>query len=197
MDDDSLHSLLARGRLSGAQRERVFEGALRKSGAGVRRWAALGGGVALAAAAAAALWIGASATSGPNGANSSELVAKGTRGPVLLASCPGRPAGECHVGDRLIFELEGARERGFFAAYAECAGRERIWYFPTASGTLPEIDPSRARTVVDKAARIGPEHGVGHCKLYLFALAEKMSRAALLAGAAAGSRTELSLEVEP
>jgi len=197
LDDDSLHSLLARGRLSGAQRERVLEGALRKSRAGIGRWAAVGGGVALSVAASAILWIATSETPRPDVPRSTAFVAKGTPGPVLVASCPNRPVGECRVGDKLIFEIGGADERGFFAAYAECAGRERIWYFPTASGALPEIDPGRTRNVVGQAARIGPEHGLGHCELSLFAVPQKLSRAALLAGGAERFRTNLALEVEP
>jgi hypothetical protein len=153
--------------------------------------------VTLSAAAAATLWLGVPGAPSSNAPHAAGLVAKGAPGPVLLASCPGRRSGECRVGDKLIFEIEGAKEQGFFAAYAECAGRERIWYFPTASDTLPEIDPSQARNVVSQAARIGTEHGVGRCELHLFALPEKISRAALVAGAGERFRTDLALEVKP
>ncbi|HEY3500210.1 MAG TPA: hypothetical protein VGK73_36215 [Polyangiaceae bacterium] len=191
--------MLARGRLSGAQRERALEGALRRAGGGKRRlWAALAAASALPAAAAAVFWLSAPAPGASEAASSSWLVAKGPSGPLLLATCPGRPAGECRTGDRLIFEIEGATEPGFFAAYAECASRERIWYFPTASGALPEIVPNQTRTIVGQAARIGSEHGIGGCELHLFALKQKESRPALVAGEAARFyRIDSLLEVKP
>jgi hypothetical protein len=197
LDDDSLHSLLSRGGLSGAQRERALEGALRRSGTGSRRrWAWLGAGVVLPAAAALAFFLRSPAV--PVSPEASWLVAKGERGPVLRATCPGRAMGECHAGDQLIFEVEGATRAGFFAAYADCAAGERIWYFPTAAGSLPEISPNGARTIVKQAARVGKEHGVGTCTLHLFALERPASRAALLSGKTEGSfQADVSLVVKP
>lgn len=197
LDDDSLHSLLARGRLSGAQRERALEAALQQARGG-RGWArrVVGSGLALAAAAAVAVWI-VGGTSPGEGSQAPTLVAKGSDAPLLTASCMGRPAGECHSGDRLIFEIEGARARGFFAAYAECASGERIWYFPTATGSLPEIVPNSARTIIGQAARIGSEHGVGRCELTLFALGQPSSREELLAPGSRHVRRALVLEVKP
>ena len=197
MDDDSLHALLARGRLSGAQRERAFEGALRQSRRGTRtRWAVLAGAALLPLAAAAALLLRTPPTGDP--ATSSALVAKGADGPVLRATCAGRPSGECRPLDRLIFEVEGAKAPGFFAAYADCASGERIWYFPTAGGELPAYAGNGARTVIDKAARIGPEHGMGACKLHLFALERPLPRSSLVAGDVAGAfSANLNVEVRP
>jgi hypothetical protein len=124
------------------------------------------------------------------------FVAKGTGGPVLHASCAGRPTGECRTSDQLIFEVEGAAQPGFFAAYADCPSRPRIWYFPTPAGELPAFAGARTRTVIDKAARIGPEHGTGPCTLHLFALERPASRASLVAGDVRGAfRTDVNVEV--
>lgn len=197
LDDDSLHSLLSRGRMSGAQRERAFEGALRRSQRGSRRWGAIAAGVLIPLAAGLALFIGTSEGPGTVPAANSNPVAKGRDEAVLRATCLGRPAGECETGDRLVFEVEGAKTAGYFAAYAECASGERIWYFPTAQGDLPKISGEEPRTVIDQAARIGPEHGVGSCSLHLFELDRPATRAELVAGGLAGAvRADVSLEVK-
>jgi len=184
--------------MSGAQRERALEGALPRSRGGVRRWAAIGAGLALPLAATLALFVGTPQGPAAVPAESDALVAKGPDGPLLRASCLGRPAGECRVGDRLIFEVEGAKAAGHFAAYAECGSGERIWYFPTARGELPKVLDAEPRTVIDQAARIGPEHGVGTCALHLFALERPATRAELVTGDLAGViRADISLGVKP
>lgn len=195
LDGDSLHSLLSDGRFSGAQRERVLDGALNRA-MGRRRWyrVALASAVVLPAAAVLALLLRTPELPAPESAP--EFEARGGGAPVLRALCPERPFGECRIGDRLIFEIEGASGPGFFAAYAQCASGERIWYFPAADGSLPEIVPNPGRSVVDRAARIGAEH-TGSCTLRLFALKQKETRAALVAGAQHFEHTDLTLEVEP
>jgi hypothetical protein len=116
------------------------------------------------------------------------LVPKGERpGANLEAACPNRAPGECRRGDRLVFSADGVKKDGLFAAYAECGSRERIWYFPTADGTLPTLRATAGHTVVDQAARIGDEHGVGPCKLHLFLLEQREDRATLLSGGAHGT----------
>ena len=195
MDDDSLRSLLAGGRLSGAQRERVLAGALRRSQR--RPWRVVGAlALVLPAAAAVAFFVRGGAE---NGSEAGHLVPKGSPAPLLSARCPGRASGTCRTGDRLIFEVAAAKKPGFFAAYAECGARERIWYFPTASGALPQVATGDGTAVIDQAARIGAEHGVGRCALHLFLLPEPASRASVLAfgqGAADGTKADVVIEVE-
>jgi hypothetical protein len=182
LDDDDLHSLLARGGLSGAQRDRIFDNVVgaQPSARRSRRWVGVAAGVLLPIAALVALGVSGRAPDGEG----EWLVPKGTgAGATIEARCPGRKPGECRVGDRLIFELDGAKDGGFFAGYAECEGKERVWYAPTADGTLPTIAPAKGHTVVPQAARIGAEHGLGACVLHLFLLGERVDRARLSAGA--------------
>lgn len=199
MDDDSLHSLLARGGLSGAQRERALAGALRRARwAGVGRWAAIGAATVLPAAAALVLLLRGTERAPMSVAPGVSLVAKGAKGPVPSARCPDRLPGECHVGDRLLFEVDGVSHAAFFAAYADCAAGARIWYFPTAQGELPALAPDSTPSLVPKAARIGEEHGIGTCLLHLFVLDQPESRASLATGATGSTnRTDVSIEIKP
>jgi hypothetical protein len=197
LDDDDLHSLLAQGGLSGAQRDRVFEEVIAAQTPARRRWRWAGlGGALLPIAALVALWI---SRREPPAERGDWLVAKGTgSGATIEARCPGRKPGECHAGDRLIFELDGAKAGGFFAGYAECEGKERIWYAPSADGELPALEPNPGHSVVPQAARIGTEHGVGLCTLRLFLLHERADRARLLSGEMkADSTVTLSLRIIP
>lgn len=182
LDDDDLHSLLASGGLSGAQRDRIFEqvaGAqpeVRRS----RRWIGIAAGALLPIAALVALGI---SRRDPGVEGGEWLVAKGNDpGPIIEARCPDRKLGECRAGDRLIFELDGAKEGGFFAGYADCEGKERVWYAPSSDGSLPAVPPSLGHAVLPRAARLGAEHGEGKCSLHLFLLGERVDRARLLAG---------------
>lgn len=197
LDDDDLHSLLARGGLSGAQRDRIFEQALtaQPSQGGLRRWAATAG-IVLPIAALLAFVI---TRREPSTERGHWLAPKGTEGGALIAAhCPGRSAGECRAGDRLIFEVDGAKTGGFFAGYAECEGKERIWYAPRPDGTLPVLEPNGGHSVLPQAVRIGAEHGTGLCTLRLFLLAERTDRTRLLSGGAkAGASVTLPLRIVP
>jgi hypothetical protein len=200
MDDDSLHSLLARGRLSGAQRDRILDRVLDEHAAARprRRWA-IAAGVALPVAAAIALALGLRATATEGDAPGGWLVPKGDGVSIHLeARCPERAAGSCHKGDRLVFSADGVKRNGFFAAHATCGSGERIWYFPAADGTLPSIRAEAGHVVVNQAARIGDEHGTGRCELSLFLLEEPADRAEVLAGSAKiAAKATISLEVLP
>lgn len=179
LDDDSLHTLLSRGRLSGAQRDRIFEHVAREHAASRRvPWAVVAIlPVAAAIALAAGVWWK------QDGDPSLRLVPKGTgTGALAGARCPDREAGRCRIGDRLIFEVDGAAQGGFFAGYAECAAGERIWYFPTKDGALPAVAAAEGHAVLGQAARIGQEHGVGRCLLHLFVLEAPLGRAELASG---------------
>lgn len=189
--------MLARGRLSGAQRERVLVGALRQARWSTRkRWGLVATAAVIPLAAAVALFLRAPADPVALEAGGT-FRAKGAAGPRAGARCPGRPAGECHAGDRLIFEVDAVAQPGFFAAYADCASGERVWYFPTPEGRLPELLP-RDHAVLSEAARIGAEHGIGSCTLHLFLLDRSASRSDLVDGAARNAAiASVSLEVKP
>jgi hypothetical protein len=201
MDDETLHTLLARGRLSGAQRERILDRVLEQHAPPqrrFRRWAVMAA-VALPAAAAVVLALGLrEGTVGPD-ANREWLVPKGsTPGVQLEARCPERAPGTCRHGDRLIFSADGVKRDAFLAAFAVCGSGERIWYFPSADGTMPSIRAGAGHVVADHAARIGVEHGTGRCELSLSLLERRAERATILAGSAALSgKATISFEVMP
>ena len=103
---------------------------------------------------------------------------------MLSARCPGRPRGTCRIGDKLIFEVDGATSGGLLAAYAERPSGERIWYFPTKEGHLASVPANSGASVIGEAARIGDEHGAGHYTLRLFVVDGPVDRATLSAGKA-------------
>jgi hypothetical protein len=181
-DDDSLHSLLAQGGLSGTQRDRILDNVLdaRAKPRRSKRLITIGLGALLPVAALVALGI---SRGGGDSEDEGWLVPKGVgSGAVLEARCPKRKAGECHVGDRLIFEANGVKDGGLFAGYAECGSRPRVWYFPSPDGELPALAARPGLVVVPQAARIGAEHGVGACSIHLFLLEGRASREQLLSG---------------
>ena len=198
MDDDSLHVLLAQGRLSGPQRDRIFENAF-GANQSIRRFRrpALALGALLPIAAGVAFFL-ASAPEGGETGPSRWLAAKGLVGePELGARCPERAPGTCRVGDRLIFEIDGAKGGGFFAAYADCEARERIWYFPAQDGTMAAVPAAEGYSVLDRAARIGEEHGVGHCVVHLFLLDHPVDRTALPSEVGDGVTVAVPIVITP
>jgi hypothetical protein len=198
MDDDSLHVLLSRGRLSGPQRDRIFENAF-GAARSVRRFRrpALALAALLPVAAGLALFLRSAPERGearPTG----WLAAKGSvREPEFGARCPERAPGTCRVGDRLIFELDGANSGGFFAAYADCEARERIWYFPARGATMAAVPATEGHTVFEQAARIGKEHGVGRCVVHLFLLDRPVDRSVLPSEAHEGVTAAVPIVITP
>jgi hypothetical protein len=196
MDEDSLHALLAGGRLSGPQRDRILENVLdQHARPRATRRILFGVAAALPVAALIALAVRPSpeqrevapgnwlVPKAPETASGDWLVPKGEPGAALVeAQCPGRPTGECRRGDRLIFQVDGAARGGHFAAYADCAGRERIWYFPSETGTLPTVPIGAVHFVVPQAARVGDDHGDGRCTLHLFLLEKPADRSSIASG---------------
>src|SRR5688500_5279708 len=121
VDDESLHMLLARGRLSGPQRDRILEHVLDAQARPRRRFGpwTVGLAAALPVAAVVALALR-GPLEAPKAPSGEWLVPKGdVAEPLLVANCPGRASGECRTGDRLVFEVENTGPGGFFAAYAE------------------------------------------------------------------------------
>jgi hypothetical protein len=199
MDDDSLHVLLGRGRLSGPQRDRIFEHAF-NANRGIRRFrrrATVAFAALLPVAAAVAFFVRSAPDTG--GATQGRwLAAKGFSGEVELgARCPGRAPGSCRTGDRLIFEVAGARSAGYFAAYADCEGRERIWYFPARGAGMAAVPATEGYAVLEQAARVGEEHGIGRCMVHLFLLDRPVERAALSSEANDGVTVAVPIVVSP
>jgi hypothetical protein len=194
LDDDSLHALLARGRLSGARRDRILERVVSETSGNRRGWrrAAVLGGVLLPVAAVIAVAIGTPWKARRGEADSGWLVPKGEpAGAMPGARCPDREPGQCRIGDRLIFEVDGATKGGFFAGYADCASGERVWYFPAKGQEAPALPAAAGHSVLRQAARIGEEHGVGRCLLHLFVLEHPVDRETLASGKVSGAASRV------
>jgi hypothetical protein len=200
-DDGSIRFLLAGGRLAGADHDRILS-RIRREASPRRRWGwwLAGFGATFSAAAAALVIAVGLRHAAPDAGAPGGLTAKGEPASAarLEARCPGRPRGSCRIGDKLIFEVEGATRAGLLAAYAEQASGEKIWYFPTRDGHLAEVPANAGVSVVAEAARIGVEHAPGRYTLHLYVLDHAVDRAALSSGKA-GPRAErtLALEVGP
>ena len=182
-----LDYLLARGRLSGAEKERVLAAVLDRTEAepvpklmaaviGVGRfvhpwrWALATATVLLLAA--PSVWLL------RQGAVEDALRVKGTSaaGPVLEAGC----TGGCRLGSVLLFRVQGAEHRTFLAAFAVGPSGEKVWYFPAEGGEMPEVAAKAAPQVLPRGARLGPEHVAGTYALHLLLLPERLGRDELL-----------------
>jgi hypothetical protein len=207
--DRSIQFLLADGHLSGDEHDRILARVMGPHDGGPgrtrkRRWSFALGAVLVPVAAAVALVIGLRR----HDTQDQWVVAKGKPSgegqAVLQARCPGRAAGICVVGDRLMFEVDGASQGGLLAAFAEgpetTAGRgQKIWYFPTREGKLAPVIAREGHVVVAEAAHIGEEHEPGRYTMHLFLLRptdRTVSREKLAAGQVeAMSEATLPLEV--
>ncbi len=189
-DDDErgrMDRLLARGRLSQPEKERMLAAALPAAGASRprRRWLWLGAAAPALAAAGLVLMVW------PRGDG---FRAKGTGGgPAVTASC----AGGCAVGRTLVYRVEGARELLYLAAYSVDGAGTRTWHFPSGSGELPRVTPAAgAPVLLPRGIRLGTPGGQ---TLHWLLLRKPLSREAILAtpdGAATGGTAELAARGE-
>jgi len=173
--DDELDTLLARGRMSGAARERVLENVLRRrSPRTARRFAAPAVG-ALAAAAAFVVFV----RSGRDGFTP-KGDARTTIG--LEATCT---EGACHAGATLVLRIDDVPEGAHLAAYAVREGaREessRIWYFPEADGAEPTLLAQPGPQLVRRGIVLGPEHAPGRYVVHVVIAKRPLTRDGALA----------------
>lgn len=162
--DDELDTMLARGRMSGAARERVLEKVLHAtSPRSVRRLRATAittAITALAAAAALMLWL----RSGHD-----EFTPKGAPATTigLDATCL---EGACRAGGTLVLRIDDVPERAHLAVYATREGASdasaRIWYFPEADGTAPALAAQPGSQLVKRGITLGPEHTAGRYQVH-------------------------------
>jgi hypothetical protein len=182
-DDDELDLLLARGRLSSPQRDRMFEQIVAGMPAPRRNWRRLA--PMMMAAAGFAIIVGLFA--GRDG-----FRARGTGGAVLEIGCRSAAGERCPSGEVLLFRVSGVDRPAWLAAYAEpSGGGERVWYFPTAAGASPAIDAGAAPRVLPEGARLGPEQPPGRYRVKLLLFASPPTRAMVLGDTplASGART--------
>jgi hypothetical protein len=153
MKIDPLDGILARSRLSGPTRDRIFEAALASAGLDAaakarKRWrwalAVAFSGVALAGfllfVPPAAEHM--SAKGGPKAA------------PLVHVECSDSASSSCGPDAMLVFRVEGTTIPCYLSAYAvPRAGGERIWIFPMADGTAPQVAAAEGPRVLSQGAR--------------------------------------------
>lgn len=172
--DSELDRLLAKGRLSRPEKERILQEVLSSAAPArsVKRrpWMFAGAfGFAVALVAAVVVW--------PKAPAPSEFRSKsaGALGPSVRAGCPSG----CSRGAKLLFETERLDAPLHLAAFSIAPDGARIWYFPAAGQLAPKVEPGRARAVFPKAARIGPEHKPGVYTVHLMLLSKPLTQRGL------------------
>jgi hypothetical protein len=204
-EDVRLDDLLARGSLGGPQYDQILQRVLERTARDGRprvrrwiRWAVVPGG-AFAAAFAVWLAVGQSERGGfaPKGG-----LASLPAGGALEISCAPSGSRICRLGSTLMVTANTALVSGYLTAYAERAGdpaHGRIWYFPTASGAAPLVQPGDGTVVVPEGIRIGPEHGPGTYRVTLLVSSRPLDRAAVdsVDDGSTRSRSIFELQVVP
>ncbi|MDB4967299.1 MAG: hypothetical protein JWN44_2988 [Myxococcales bacterium] len=167
-DDEEINRLLARGRTSGPERERILDRALgntAKRRGGLTRWLA----VALPATAVVLLFF-----LWPRSA----FTPKGPPATTFLdVSCGDGAGATCRVGGTLLFHVGGATLGGALMAWADPAnGGERIWYLPTGDGTAAAVSAAGSLQTLSRGVRLGPEHAPGRYVVHLVLARRALSR---------------------
>ena len=182
--DEELDFLLARGRMSGATRERILAEVttrtirLPRS----RRWM-VGGGLAATLALAAGVLLGFRPRHDAFTARGSADVSN----PVATVDimCLEGGSATCHLGGTLVFRVEGTAGRVYLGAYAipepsSKASEERVWYFPESTGEWPEVSGDRETQVVARGIKLGPEHHVGRYVVHVVLTRRPLTREEML-----------------
>lgn len=154
---DELDRLLARGRLSRPEKERMFADVAHAI-APRRRFSWRVAGILVPAFAVIALVPLGLVRSRHDGFRGKGLAS----GPTIEAGC----AGGCRQGSTLVFRTAHVTQPSLLAAWAEDEHGARIWYFPTDAGELPSVPPHDAVEVIGRGARIGAEHGAARYTLH-------------------------------
>jgi hypothetical protein len=152
-----LDSLLSRGRLSGAQRERVLDAVLDRVAPARRHW------VPWMAAAAILCVLGGTTYLGAARSRQHEFTARGgTSATRVEVVCLGGSLDACPRGSHLAFRATGPKGAGYLTAYAVPeSGGERIWYF-SGDDESPIVTPSTTSAEpMDRVVVVGNEHGAG------------------------------------
>jgi hypothetical protein len=184
---NELDRLLARGRLSGPRRDRIFESVERRVhpiGAVVRsRFVMIAGPLVLAAAVALVLK--------PAAFRRDEFASKGGPATTVQIDCLGGTLSACPRGSKLAFRLDAGASRFYVQAYAQPddPGAERVWYFPTASAPAPYVDTSAEDRKLEKGIVIGPEHGAHRYRIHVVTSSMPLSREEVLRGAGPAIRS--------
>ena len=173
---DDLDDLLARGRLSGPRRERIFQEVQRQvhGGSARSKYWIVAGSLTLAATLALGLR--------GQGARPDGYTAKGISQTNVVVGCSRGELSDCPRGSTLIFHIDGLKSAGFLHAYAEPerAGTERVWYFPTAANPPPRVEPASEGQTMTRGIAVGAEHAAGRFRLHVLIASTPLSREQLL-----------------
>ena len=210
-DDDGLDRKLARGGLSGPEKdrilERVLEGVPEARAADRRRWFRMPAVLVAAAGAAAAMALvlvadrdgGGPATEAKAG-NAFRAKGADEGGPAVDVAC----AHHCRPGDTILFRVGHLDTAAYLNAFAEAPDGERIWYFPSEASAAPRLEPTDGMTIVPRGVRLGPEHGPGPHAVHVVLTSERVPRPVIDAAAAGHgvdaaviAHRQLRLEVRP
>jgi hypothetical protein len=159
---EKLEHLLARGRLSGGERERIFERALSTVAPPRSTWRRFGF-VAWAPALAvlcAVAWFGLRRSGDGFRARGGGI------GPLIELGCADGASDRCSRGATLVLRVAGATEGGYLVAWAEpIAGdggaRDKIWFLPTRYAAAAKLQASVAPQLVPDGFQIGPAQPPG------------------------------------
>ncbi len=175
---DDLDGLLARGRLSGPQRDRILERVLEKTDSSRRfRLKHVLLAAPLVAAAAALILVV------PKLRDRAEFSAKGRGGSLVEATCSEGPLSACPIGSTLFFRFDGLSEPAYVQAFATPSSPgegERVWYFPTSSVPAPRLAANAASELLQKAVVVGPEHSANAYQITVVLSAQPLTRDDLL-----------------
>ena len=184
-----LDRLLGRGRLSRPEKEAILDEALPPR---PRHGFAFFAARVLAPAAALGLIALVVVRLGDGGFHAKG----GGHAPAVDVGC----GGACTRGSTLMFRVGALREPAWLAAYAVAPSGERIWYFPTDAGELPELPAHEASAVVPRGVRLGAEHAPGRYHVETLLLRRRLSReeiVALQGGRDLVGKSETVVEVAP
>jgi hypothetical protein len=178
---DDLDQLLARGRLSGPQRDRVLDKVLVKTALPRRlRFKHVVLAAPLVGAAAALILLPKAFSTAGEGP---EFSGKGSGGSRIEATCSGGPLSACPAGSTLVFRFDGVSRAAYVHAYATplppSAG-ERVWYFPTKGMAPPQLSGTAPSEVLRKVVIVGPEHAASAYEITVVQSAEPLTREQVL-----------------
>jgi hypothetical protein len=157
--DDELDRLLARGRLSRPEKERMLDAVTRANVPKRRRWWPFVLAPAIPAIAALLLMVH----------RHDEFHAKGSPSVTLEAGC----VDGCRAGSTLMFRTAYVTQPSVLAAWSEDSHGMRVWYFPTEAGEMPTVEPHGAIETLARGVRIGNEHAQSHYTLHMMLVPPK------------------------
>jgi hypothetical protein len=194
-EDLQLEELLGQGNLGGPEYDRILGKVLARTQPRAKKRAAWflvpAAGVSLALAA----WV---LYVHPRGEQVTPKGAAGGASAAVTIGCGPSASRVCAVGDTLMFEVNAAVASGYLGAYAErvdAPGGERIWYFPSASGSAPRIDSGAGTAVAPQGIRLGPEHAPGTYRVSVWLSTRPLQRTEVDGADAATMRSRASFEL--